>query len=469
MVWKCCQPRRFRISMGDFVRKDDLRGIVIHASTNSITIGTLGHIPQLLFVKNQDIDRWNTSVPSYLYHRGNSYNTNPSARLCQLFAKLVLRNDILYDHVWRKFVLLYNRHCYDSDLIRGTMGISLVDLEDYSIDIGTSNRLLLDPCTRYNTYNAINYSGIASRMFMYGINDSSLADVLHNMAVYNSQNQPQEQASTPPPEPVIKQSKVYTGWELEATESDINADEYGIEQKEDGSVNGDGLEYVSPKQGLVESMKLLKKVLSDSHVVVNKSCGFHTHISLSSDEFKLRKNISRHKARFLNNLMALGKIYQERLYKVAPESRRSGSYSHPLSQCKANVRKMLGTLSSRKYVNNKRYEWINFTEMYRSGGLGTVEFRILGNTKRFEYILSFTVFYALLVYHAYKMHVTSSPDSLLEAFADLDMQLSQIERVKPSDYLLESAVRQQFINQQMKDLECLEIKFTKLYETEVTV
>ena len=134
---------------------------------------------------------------------------------------------------------------------------------------------------------------------------------------------------------------------------------------------------------------------------VNKSCGIHIHIG--NPRRTPRK--SEWSAEEIQTWLTVCSLLEERLFAIVPASRLNNQYCKKISESytpsdfKNNC--PIGPVVSRKYSNPKRYCWLNLIETKRRGttevpgrseseGLGTVEIRMLGNTKRFEYIWAWT-------------------------------------------------------------------------------
>lgn len=172
------------------------------------------------------------------------------------------------------------------------------------------------------------------------------------------------------------------GWELEANHVPLRTPA-GVEQIDDGSVNGDGAEFVvlpaitkSPRYVL----GLLKELVHAPRLNTDKSCGYHVHVSAS--------NVSTNKMRqWAIATEHLAMQIEDKAFNAVPDSRKDNSY------CRRIVPIRSGTsFQGRKYGNDRRYHWLNTVEMFRPGGIGTIEVRLLGNTHRWKYLLAWSTF-----------------------------------------------------------------------------
>jgi hypothetical protein len=173
------------------------------------------------------------------------------------------------------------------------------------------------------------------------------------------------------------------GWELEANHVPIRIPT-GVDYTGDGSVNGDGAEYVvlpaitkSPRYVL----GLLKDLVHAPNLNTDKSCGFHVHVSASNLASVARMR------QWAIATEHLAKEIEDLAFKAVPDSRRGNSY------CKRITPITNGTsFNAHKYSNSRRYHWLNTVEMFRPGGIRTIEVRLLGHTHRWKYLLAWTLF-----------------------------------------------------------------------------
>lgn len=121
---------------------------------------------------------------------------------------------------------------------------------------------------------------------------------------------------------------------------------------------------------------------------VNKSCGVHLHLGKPSGS-GVSSRWSRNDVRLM---LVVGRWYEEKLFNLCPETRKLNQYCKTIGdsfQTEDFVSSSpLGEVNPRKYSNSKRYCWLNAIETERSGGIGTIEIRMLGNVRRFSYIKS---------------------------------------------------------------------------------
>jgi Putative amidoligase enzyme len=173
------------------------------------------------------------------------------------------------------------------------------------------------------------------------------------------------------------------GWELEANHVPTRTPA-GVERISDGSVDGDGAEFVvlpaitkSPRFVLA----LLKDLVHAPKLNTNKSCGFHVHVSASNLSSLARMRqwaiATEHLALQIEDLA----------FKALPDARQDNNY------CRRIVPLVSGTtFNTNKYDNSRRYHWLNVVEMFRPNGIRTIEVRLLGNTHRWKYLLAWTLF-----------------------------------------------------------------------------
>ena len=197
------------------------------------------------------------------------------------------------------------------------------------------------------------------------------------------------------------------GWEFETIESSLpkNTRKFYYSKKTDASVAGDGLEFISTPLSLEDSIYSLYNFLRSARPDTDKSCGFHVHVSLDTFSKSLEKN------RIANNLYFLAKEFETRLLECVPPSRQANTYCRKLtymfSDNQNSLRKKMGTIVSEKYRNSKRYCWLNFVELFRRGGIGTIEFRLAGNSSRFFYLSGLIVVYYLLIMGAHELTINN--------------------------------------------------------------
>jgi len=208
------------------------------------------------------------------------------------------------------------------------------------------------------------------------------------------------------------------GWEIEATRSAFSYPQ-GVRRISDGSVSGDGTEYILDPGVVgdnVKAMRLLRDLVKDREMRVGPSCGFHVHISpngLSKDKAKA----------WAGWMVTLARMIEDKVFESVPNSRRDNSYCRRLKSTKHSIHSRRYCRS--KYSNDDRYFWINVVEMMRPGGLRTVEIRLLGSTRRFVWLQAWV---AVCLYMArISSDLMSDPSSLQARVEDLN---SKFERLK---------------------------------------
>lgn len=224
-------------------------------------------------------------------------------------------------------------------------------------------------------------------------------------------------------EPPVPKIKFSLGWELEANHSASRVPA-GVDTIGDGSVNGDGTEYVvlpavtrSPKFVL----GLLKDLVHAPRLNTDKSCGYHVHMGIQGASM----------ARLRQWALAtelLAKEIEDLAFQAVPDARQSNSYCKRIEYTKAGTR-----FESTKYNNSRRYHWLNTVEIFRPSGIRTVEVRLLGNTHRWKYVLAWSTFCMLLGREGWKL--AHRPFESRKASIDMlsDVLKAIIEDVKPLD------------------------------------
>jgi hypothetical protein len=176
------------------------------------------------------------------------------------------------------------------------------------------------------------------------------------------------------------------GWELEANHSAARLPA-GINQISDGSVDGDGTEYVvlpSVTRSPRFVLGLLKDLVHSPKLNTDKSCGFHIHMSVQNAKLpKLRQ--------WSLATEALAQRIEELAFRAVPEARKENQYCRKIQLTGSGT-----SFPCEKYSNSRRYHWLNTVEMFRPNGIRTVEVRLLGNTHRWKYLLAWSTFSLLL-------------------------------------------------------------------------
>lgn len=218
------------------------------------------------------------------------------------------------------------------------------------------------------------------------------------------------------------------GWELEANHVPSTSIPNGIERISDGSVDGDGAEFIvmpavtkSPRYVL----GLLKDLVHMPKLNTNKSCGFHIHVSASNLASSARMK------QWAIATEHLGTLIEDLAFKSTPDSRKDNQY------CRRIVPLSSGTsFSSNKYSNDRRYHWLNTVEMFRPGGIRTIEIRLLGHTHRWKYLLAWSLFCMELARRGWE--ISNNPFEVSSHVDALSRLLINIEKdVKPLSKKLE--------------------------------
>lgn len=212
------------------------------------------------------------------------------------------------------------------------------------------------------------------------------------------------------------------GWELEANRV-ANKVPNGVEQIGDGSVNGDGAEYVvmpavtkSPRYVL----GLLKDLVHAPNLNTDESTGFHVHVSASNVTLPRMRQwalATEHLAMMIEDLA----------FKAVPDSRKDNQYCRRIRPLTSGHR-----FVSSKYSNDRRYHWLNTVEMFRPNGIRTIENRLLGHTHRWKYVLSWALFTMELATHGWEL--AHKPFTVNDHVSPLESLLKAImTEIKPLD------------------------------------
>lgn len=227
--------------------------------------------------------------------------------------------------------------------------------------------------------------------------------------------------------------KIMTGWEFEATGASYDSDisdtsELPWDRVSDGSVNGSGWEYRLRKpDGLVKGLENLLELIKKRKPVVDTSCGAHFHFSVVKDFSDKQVALSKGELeQWATYVYVFAKIVEDEVLKCVPESRVDNRYCRRLALPNGNkLRKSMGRIHGYKYNNNYRYQWVNFIELWRRGGIRTIEFRIMGNTVRPHYLAAGYVLWATIVKEALRVTICGSKnkDILPEAMSSIQAAL----------------------------------------------
>jgi hypothetical protein len=158
------------------------------------------------------------------------------------------------------------------------------------------------------------------------------------------------------------------------------------------------------------------KAMCDCAAEINTSCGLHVHLGRPG---KLGK--SEWKPESVRTMLAICTLLEEKLFKLVPPSRHNNRHCQPIKGLfTANDLQSFyptGAVVPRKNENPKRYCWLNLIETRRKGNdprphrmgseaTGTVEIRLLGNTRRFEYVWAWTQLWVKMAAYVCHLHPT---------------------------------------------------------------
>ncbi len=252
----------------------------------------------------------------------------------------------------------------------------------------------------------------------------------------------------------MAEKQITTGLELECAVPSAGAypraRDLGISNREDGTIISDskqGVEWVTPvltlKYDVVEGRE--PRLLNDDYLHewvddlcsladrVNQSCGLHQHLGKPVDGKSVWS------ADDVRTWLTVGYALEDHLFELCPKCRTGNGTCAPLAAVYDRFDNLLshpaGLVDRNKRKNQKRYAWMNVIETKRRGmegipshfaegkGTGTVEIRMLGNTRRTSYIYAWANFWGkVAAYVAYYPH-TSVTMGVLAGFLDRDLEL----------------------------------------------
>lgn len=199
------------------------------------------------------------------------------------------------------------------------------------------------------------------------------------------------------------------GWELEATgRSLVSIPDVIVGH--DGSVHGDGLEYRTRRQAVFDperSLSALRVLCMSPGLKVDASCGFHVHVGLGMKTRKLHS--------WAANFITLARMLEPEAMQAVPDSRRDNSYCRSWKDFKGSV--VAPSYSGNKHNNNTRYCWVNPVEIFRPGGIRTIEVRLMGHSKNYLYLLAWTSFCRRMAASSWAL--VHDPSRLQEEVEDL--------------------------------------------------
>lgn len=172
------------------------------------------------------------------------------------------------------------------------------------------------------------------------------------------------------------------GWELEAI-TRAHRHVKGVECAHDGSVAGEGLEYRVRRELVFEpnkSLAALRVLATDPYLQVDASCGFHVHVGLG--------NRTRRMHDWACWFVTLARDTEAEAFNAVPTSRRDNRYCRSWHRPDASQSLIAQQYSSDKGSNRDRYNWVNPVEIFRPGGIRTIEVRLMGHCKRYTYLLA---------------------------------------------------------------------------------
>ncbi len=179
------------------------------------------------------------------------------------------------------------------------------------------------------------------------------------------------------------------GWEFEAIKRAVVTPK-GVEVGHDSSVRGEHAEY-KLKRAIVKSpvdgIMALHRLITLRRLEIDNSCGFHVHVGIIPLDRKLPDDFHQIWAAWS---VVLAKQVEDYAFKAVPQSRMNNEFCQKWRGNLLSAGVIHGNYSSNKYDNDRRY-WLNVTEMFRPGGIGTIEFRLMGDSFSFQHLLAWTL------------------------------------------------------------------------------
>jgi hypothetical protein len=198
------------------------------------------------------------------------------------------------------------------------------------------------------------------------------------------------------------------GWELEANRR-ARRTPPNVSVDSDGSVSGDGTEYKIQSSVVTNPttvLEALRALTGDAQIRVDRTCGYHVHIGLQ-DQSTATERL------FASWMVALARVIESEAFLAVPESRRNNTFCRRFTGARPDTNSvMTRAYSDHKYGNDSRYYWLNVVEMFRPRGIHTVEVRLLGNVRRFSYLLAWTSVCQLMAKSAWRL--MSDPSAMIE-------------------------------------------------------
>lgn len=170
------------------------------------------------------------------------------------------------------------------------------------------------------------------------------------------------------------------GWELEAI-ARAHRPLKGVECGHDGSVRGEGLEYRVRRELVFDpnkSLAALRVLATDPYLQVDESCGFHVHVGLGKRTRKMHD--------WACWFVTLARDTEAEAFSAVPSSRRENRYCRSWNSSQHSI--IAQQYSPDKGCNRDRYNWVNPVEIFRPGGIRTIEVRLMGHCKRYTYLLA---------------------------------------------------------------------------------
>lgn len=237
----------------------------------------------------------------------------------------------------------------------------------------------------------------------------------------------------------MKEISFSLGWELEASKAAGNIPD-GIKCGTDGSVSGDGVEYRISKRlihDIPQSLKKLEELCSDGRIDSDDSCGFHVHIGIGQKNKRAQL--------WAGWFVTLARSVEAFAFNAVPDSRQSSRYCQKWNNPDAPKSVIEKSYETEKQSNRDRYYWVNVVEMFRPGGIKTVEVRLLGETARYDYCLAWIGACFLMARHAWTL--IDDPSMLASASQELRQTFKRIEKYIKTNSRYSQSEAQSIANQ----------------------
>ncbi len=209
------------------------------------------------------------------------------------------------------------------------------------------------------------------------------------------------------------------GWEVEAIRKPTHIHP-GVMAGYDTSVGGEQAEYRLDKEMIGDNrhvMWLLKTVMQNPRFKMDGTCGYHIHLSPVKD--------GRKTSLWAGWMMTLGQCIETEMFRAIPKSRSNNRFCWLLAEQAPNsFHPIKVRYPSSKYHNDYRHAWIHPTEIYRPGGIGTVEIRNMGEAQDYVYLHAWTMICLFMAQKAWGL--IDDPSGLHTAIKEMSQELAPL-------------------------------------------